>query len=200
MKVSVRFTAAVHTLLCIHFFEGAERVTSEFISGSTGVNAVIIRKVLLQLQKAGLVETAPGVGGSHLAQPADKITLLDVYKAINDNDEERIVFSFHPEPNPLCPVGRNIHRLLDPALNSAQTALEMELEKTTLKGLAAQLKTAPEPSGRKHEPNRAQTIPDKVSTGGKSQVQRHDHPRGRRRTENPVAFLDERAGGLPRKR
>jgi Predicted transcriptional regulator len=55
-----RFTAAVHTLLCIHFFEGAERVTSEFISGSTGVNAVIIRKVLLQLQKAGLVETAPG--------------------------------------------------------------------------------------------------------------------------------------------
>lgn len=179
MKVSVRFTAAVHTLLCIHFFEGAERVTSEFISGSTGVNAVIIRKVLLQLQKAGLVETAPGVGGSHLARPADKITLLDVYKAINDNDEERIVFSFHPEPNPLCPIGKNIHRLLDPALNSAQTALEMELEKTTLKGLAAQLKTAPESSGRKHEPSRAQTIPDKVSTGGKSQVQRHDQPRGR---------------------
>ena len=164
MKVSVRFTAAVHTLLCIHFFEGAERVTSEFISGSTGVNAVIIRK------------------------------------AINDNDEERIVFSFHPEPNPLCPVGRNIHRLLDPALNSAQTALEMELEKTTLKGLAAQLKTAPESSGRKHEPSRAQTIPDKVSTGGKSQVQRHDHPRGRRRTENPATFFDERAGGRPRKR
>ena len=200
MKVSVRFTAAVHTLLCIHFFEGAERVTSEFISGSTGVNAVIIRKVLLQLQKAGLVETAPGVGGSHLARPADKITLLDVYKAINDNDEERIVFSFHPEPNPLCPVGRNIHRLLDPALNSAQMALEMELEKTTLKGLAAQLKTAPESSGRKHEPSRAQTIPDKVSIGGKSQVQRHDHPRGRRRTEDPATFLDERAGGRPRKR
>ena len=187
-------------MLCILFFEGAERVTSEFISGSTGVNAVIIRKVLLQLQKAGLVETVPGVGGSHLARPADKITLLDVYKAINDNDEERIVFSFHPEPNPLCPVGRNIHRLLDPALNSAQTALERELEKTTLNGLAAQLKTAPEPSGRNHEPSRAQTIPDKVSIGGKSQVQRHDHPRGRRRTENPVAFLDERAGGRPRKR
>ena len=68
MKISVRFTAAVHTLLCIRYFEKDMRVTSDFISASTGVNAVIIRKILLQLQKAGLVETAAGIGGSHLAQ------------------------------------------------------------------------------------------------------------------------------------
>lgn len=92
MKISVRFTAAVHTLLCIRYFEKDMRVTSDFISASTGVNAVIIRKILLQLQKAGLVETAAGVGGSHLAQTADKITLLDVYNAINEGDEERGYF------------------------------------------------------------------------------------------------------------
>lgn len=62
MKISVRFTTAVHTLLCIEYFEKNQRVTSDFISASTGVNAVIIRKILLQLQKAGLVETAAGVG------------------------------------------------------------------------------------------------------------------------------------------
>ena len=67
MKISVRFTAAVHTLLCIQYFEKDMRVTSDFISASTGVNAVIIRKILLQLQKAGLVKTAAGIGGSHLA-------------------------------------------------------------------------------------------------------------------------------------
>lgn len=139
MKISVRFTAAAHTLLCIAYFEKTERVTSEFISGSTGVNAVIIRKILLQLQKAGLVETTAGAGGSHLARPAKGITLLDVYRAINSGDEEREVFNFHPNPNNDCPVGKNIHRVLDPALDSAQRVMEAELSKTTIADLLKKL-------------------------------------------------------------
>ena len=93
MKISVRFTAAIHTLLCIMYFEKDMRVTSDFISASTGVNAVIIRKILLQLQKARLVEIAAGIGGSHFAQAADKITLLNVYNAINEGEEERDIFN-----------------------------------------------------------------------------------------------------------
>lgn len=135
MKISVRFTAAVHTLLCIQYFEKDMRVTSEFISASTGVNSVIIRKILLQLQKAGLVETAAGIGGSHLACPAEKITLLDIYNAINEGEEERDVFNFHPNPNNNCPVGSKIHLVLDPALASAQKAMEDEMQKTSLADL-----------------------------------------------------------------
>lgn len=127
MRISVRFTAAVHTILCIQYFEKDNRVTSDFIAASTGVNAVIIRKILLQLQKAGLVETKAGVGGSHLAKKAEEITLLSIYNAINEGEEERDVFNFHPNPNEKCPVGRNIHRALDPALERAQKALEAEL-------------------------------------------------------------------------
>ena len=140
MKISVRFTAAVHTLLCIYYFSKDNRVTSEFISGSTGVNAVIIRKILLQLQKAGLVETAAGVGGSKLSREADKITLLDVYNAINEGEEERDVFNFHPAPNPACPIGKNIHRVLDPALENAQKAMEAELAKTTIEDLKGEMR------------------------------------------------------------
>ena len=139
MKISVRFTAAVHTLLCIQYFEKDYRVTSDFISASTGVNAVIIRKILLQLQKAGLVETAAGVGGSHLAKKTDEITLLSIYNAINEGEEERDVFNFHPNPNPRCPVGRNIHLVLDPALEVAQNAMEAELAKTTIADLLKKL-------------------------------------------------------------
>lgn len=139
MKISVRFTAAVHTLLCIAYFEKTERVTSEFISGSTGVNAVIIRKILLQLQKAALVTTAAGVGGSHLAKQAGEITLRDVYRAINEGDEEREVFNFHPNPNEKCPVGGNIHRVLDGALANATAAMEAELAKTTIADLLGQI-------------------------------------------------------------
>ena len=139
MKISVRFTAAVHTLLCIQYFEKDNRVTSAFISGSTGVNAVIIRKILLQLQKAGLVTTAPGVGGSHLAKQPKDITLCDVYRAINEGEEERSVFNFHPTPNAKCPVGGNIHTVLDASLANATAALEAELAKTTIADLLHQL-------------------------------------------------------------
>ena len=139
MRISVRFTAAVHTILCIQYFEKDNRVTSDFIAASTGVNAVIIRKILLQLQKAGLVETKAGVGGSHLAKKAEEITLLSIYNAINEGEEERDVFNFHPNPNEKCPVGRNIHRALDPALERAQKALEAELSKTTIADLLSEL-------------------------------------------------------------
>jgi len=139
MKISVRFTAAVHTLLCILYFEKDYRVTSEFIASSTGVNAVIIRKILLQLQKAGLVRTVAGAGGSHLARSADEINLLNIYNAINADENERAVFNFHPSPNPQCPIGKNIHRVLDPALANAQKAMEDEMQKTTLSDLLSQL-------------------------------------------------------------
>ena len=139
MKISVRFTAAVHTLLCILYFEKDYRVTSDFIAESTGVNAVIIRKILLQLQKAGLVETAVGVGGSHLVKKPEEINLLSIYKAVNEDNVHRTVFSFHPSPNSQCPLGKNIHRILDPVLDNAQKALEVELQKTTLADMLSQL-------------------------------------------------------------
>ncbi len=135
MRISVRFTAAVHTLLCIAYFESEYRVTSEFVSGSTGVNAVIIRKILLQLQRAGLVTTAVGVGGSHLAKQPAEITLLDIYHAVSVGDDEQEVFNFHPSPNPACQIGRSIHTVLDPVLQSARNAMETELGKTTLADL-----------------------------------------------------------------
>lgn len=139
MKISVRFTAAVHTLLCILYFEKDYRVTSDFIAESTGVNAVIIRKILLQLQKAGLVETAAGVGGSHLVKKPEEINLLSIYKAVNEDNVHRTVFSFHPSPNSQCPLGKNIHRILDPVFDNAQKALEVELQKTTLADMLSQL-------------------------------------------------------------
>ena len=139
MKISVRFTAAVHTLLCILYFEKDYRVTSDFIAASTGVNAVIIRKILLQLQKAGLVETAAGVGGSRLMKKPDRIDLLAVYNAVNEDEEKRTIFNFHPSPNAQWPLGKNIHRVLDPVLDNAQKTMETELKKTTLSDLLLRL-------------------------------------------------------------
>ncbi|MBR6100879.1 MAG: Rrf2 family transcriptional regulator, partial [Ruminococcus sp.] len=46
MQITSKFTVAVHILTCIDIFGGQMRVTSDFLSGSTGVNAVIVRGVL----------------------------------------------------------------------------------------------------------------------------------------------------------
>ena len=131
MQITSKFTVAVHILTCIDVFDGQMRVTSDFLSGSTGVNAVIVRGVLGQLRNAGIVETRQGSGGAHLAKALDEITLYDIYKAVDCVDDEGL-FHFHENPNADCPVGRNIHKAMDDRLRTAQAALENELKSTTL--------------------------------------------------------------------
>ena len=136
MQITSKFTAAVHILACIDIFGGQMRVTSDFLSGSTGVNAVIVRNVLGQLRAAGIVETRQGSGGAHLAKALDEITLYDIYKAVDCVDDEGL-FHFHENPNADCPVGRNIHKAMDGRLEAAQAALENELKSTTLAQVVA---------------------------------------------------------------
>ena len=54
MKLNTNLTVAIHTILCIAYFENDNKVTSDFIAGSTGMNPVIIRKILGKLQAAGI--------------------------------------------------------------------------------------------------------------------------------------------------
>ena len=136
MQITSKFTVAVHILTCIDIFGGQMRVTSDFLSGSTGVNAVIVRGVLGQLRNAGIVETRQGSGGAHLAKALDEITLYDIYKAVDCIDDEGL-FHFHENPNVDCPVGRNIHKAMDGRLKAAQAALENELKSTTLAQVVA---------------------------------------------------------------
>lgn len=133
MQISTRFSMAVHTLLCIAYFTPKERVTSSFVAQSVNANPVVIRRVFGQLKEAGLITVEMGIGGAKLARPADTITLLDVFRAVESVDGN--LFNFHADPNPECPVGHNIHAVLDGELADAQRALEDRLARTTLADL-----------------------------------------------------------------
>ena len=61
--------------------------------------------------------------------------MLDVYQAVECLGKSGKLFSFHDNPNPACPVGRNIHGILDQSLEDVQMAMEKELEKKTLAGI-----------------------------------------------------------------
>ena len=137
MKITSRFTVAVHTLLVIYNFSQTTKVTSDFIAASVQVNPVVIRRTLLSLKAAGMVDVKAGSGGASIVKDMGDITLYDVYKAVDSMDGD--MFHFHENPNPACPVGRNIHAVLDAHLADAQAAMENELKKVTLLDLTKDL-------------------------------------------------------------
>ncbi len=134
MQISSRFTLAVHILTCIDVFKDDYKVTSDFLAGSTNVNPVIVRKILGQLKAAGLVNVARGSGGASIPRPLNEISFLDIYHAVEciENGE---LFHFHENPNGDCPVGRNIHVVLDDKLMRVQKAMEAELSSITLEDI-----------------------------------------------------------------
>lgn len=131
MQISSRFTIAIHMLTCMEAFKKDYKITSDFLAGSINVNPVIIRRILSQLKDAGLIEVRRGTGGAAVAKPLDEITFLDVYHAV-ECIEENTLFHFHENPNMNCPVGSNIHNILDDRLVRVQAAMERELKAITL--------------------------------------------------------------------
>ncbi len=134
MQISSRFTVAIQVLLCMELLKDEQKVTSGLLASSAAVNPVVVRRLLQQLKAAGIVRVARGTGGAELLKPAEEITLLEIYRAV-ECVEKGELFHFHENPNPLCPVGRNIHGVLDERLTEIQKAMEQKMESMTLRDL-----------------------------------------------------------------
>ena len=139
MRSSSRFTIAIHIFSCIETLEDEHKITSDFLASSIQVNPVIIRKLLGQLREAELITVQRGSGGASLARPAEEITLLDVFNAVESIEAGKL-FHFHENPNPQCPVGRSIHPVLDGRLDQIQKAMEREMQSITLADIFADTK------------------------------------------------------------
>ncbi|MBR0069530.1 MAG: Rrf2 family transcriptional regulator [Synergistaceae bacterium] len=137
MQISGRFTIAVHILTCIDYFHDEHVITSEFIASSVGVNPVIIRQIISQLKSAGLIEVLRGKKNINLLRRPEDITLYDIYEAVESVKGK--LFRFHENPNPKCPVGKNIHAALDKSLDEIQNALEEKMKNITLRDIASKI-------------------------------------------------------------
>jgi Rrf2 family protein len=109
MAANSQFSMAVHVLTLLAR-AGDGNVKSECIAGSVNTNAVVIRRLLSQLNSAGLVASQTGAsGGTRLAKPPAEISLCEIYKAVSCGE----VFALHAKaPNQDCPVGKNIEAVL----------------------------------------------------------------------------------------
>jgi Rrf2 family protein len=130
---------AVHVLALLAYREG-DRVTSALLAGSINTNPVIVRRLLLALQRAKLVDTCKGAGaGSRLNYSPKRIDLAQIYRAVEDCEP---FATPSRKPNEDCPVGHCMLKELEKIFTSAQSALERDLQKTTLADVMEAVKAA----------------------------------------------------------
>ncbi|MFD1957567.1 Rrf2 family transcriptional regulator [Paenibacillus thailandensis] len=137
MRISSRFTIAVHMLSLIHVL--TDQLTSEQIADSVNTNAVIIRQISGLLKKAGIIGVKRGTGGAYLLKEPSVISLYDIYQAVDVVDDNGL-FHSHENPNPMCWVGSNIHEVLGVFLLKAQHAMEDVLRHVSLEEITDLIK------------------------------------------------------------
>ncbi|MCM3186852.1 Rrf2 family transcriptional regulator [Priestia megaterium] len=139
MSSSTRFSVAIHILALISINSGGTN-TSQYLAESVNTNPVVIRRIVGMLKNKGLVKVHPGIAGAELSKSISDITLFDVYQAVSiDADKE--LFSVHDNPNPLCPVGKNIQSTITPLFATAQSALEKALSHVTIEDIVNDIKS-----------------------------------------------------------
>ena len=134
---------AVHVLAVLAYKEG-DHVTSILLASSVNTNPVIIRRLLLTLQRARLIETRKGTGvGSRLSRSAESITLAEVFQAVEE--DEPFVMP-RKKPNRACPIGNSIQIAIGNVFTSARRALEQDLAKTSVADILARVNACSAPS------------------------------------------------------
>jgi Rrf2 family protein len=120
---------AVHVLSVLAYQQG-DRVTSTVLAESVNTNPVIIRRLLLSLQRAKLVDTCRGAGaGSRLNRSPRRINMAEIYRSVEETEP---FATLTRKPDAHCPIGRSIIVVMDGIFASACSAMERDLAKTTL--------------------------------------------------------------------
>lgn len=126
---NTKFATVIH-ILTILAKNPDEWISSEWIAGSININPVIVRKELGLLQEKGWVISRKGKeGGSKLNIPSKDIRLADIYQAIKNTD---VLGKKNANPNPKCPIGKNINTRLDVLFDETDTSVMASLAGKTL--------------------------------------------------------------------
>lgn len=127
--ISGKFAITLHILSLLSKFPD-EYLSSEFLAGSMNLHPVLIRKEIANLKKHNIVESKEGKnGGTKLLKPAEKINLDDIFKMTF----EKVTLGYSKnDPNPDCPIGKNINNKLDELYDEINKKISNELSTISL--------------------------------------------------------------------
>lgn len=131
MKYSHRFSDAIHILAYLHFFQDGD-LSSKAIASSVEANASVVRKLMSDLRKAGLIKSRQGVSGAYLTRQPSKISLLDIFDAV---DMDHQLLHIDPKTNPKCVVGGHIQQTLNKTYARIQDRAADEMKQISLQDI-----------------------------------------------------------------
>jgi Rrf2 family protein len=116
---------------------GIDRISSQMIAKSVGTHPVVIRALLKSLRSAGLVRAREGRGGGvSLARSASKISLSDVFRAVEA--ENLLAPNRRPEFKG-CPVSRSMKKIMSGVVADGEDAVTGSLKGKTLEDIVHRL-------------------------------------------------------------
>ncbi len=138
MAANSRMASAVQILSVVAYLDRGI-TTAATIAGSLRTNPVVVRRLLKDMEHAGLVAIRPGKdGGVQLCCDPRTITLDRIWRAV---EQDAGIFALRQDGNPKCPVNAAMKPLLAPIFQAADDAVETTLRQTTLAGLVATIPT-----------------------------------------------------------
>ena len=88
MQITSRLTMAAHMVCDIDYFSPVQPVTSSFQAKSIGTSPVMVRTIMGMLKEAGIISSSKGKRGIDLARPLKDITLLDLWRAVDQTEAD----------------------------------------------------------------------------------------------------------------
>ncbi|HEU5119232.1 MAG TPA: Rrf2 family transcriptional regulator [Isosphaeraceae bacterium] len=143
--MSSKLSVGIH-VLTIFALKPDEPLTSEFLACSVNTNPVVIRRLLGCLRESGIVESKTGVGGGWLLKvDPERITLLDILRSVEPQDE---VFALHrSEPNPDCPCGLHIQSVLTEVYDKVREGMIRQLAGISIACISGKIRSRMEEQG-----------------------------------------------------
>ena len=129
MKYSTKLSDAVHIMAFVAINQDFD-LSSTAIAASIQTNPGFVRQIMMKLRKAGLMSSVTGHAKPALARPAERITLLDIYKAV-EGDKPLLHLDTHPNPD--WGVGVNIQLALQDCYAMIQEKAEGAMRGITLR-------------------------------------------------------------------
>ena len=120
-------------------FSPGEVIGSQTLAASVNTNPVVVRRLLLALRRARLIETFTGKhGGARLQKKPDRISLVEIYDAV---ESPQVILVNKRKALRRCRVSCNMRDIMSGVAESTEQAVRKHLRGITLAQLVRKVRS-----------------------------------------------------------